>query len=124
MNDLSFILPDPAIARLARTEMDAGLSEEQRAAEFVKLGAQAVISRMMTRPANASERALTPRQKNLFDFIKGYVAENGYSPSYDEMKAHMGIRSKSGISAMVSALVDRGVISRTPHYSRAITVLV
>lgn len=53
---------------------------------------------------------LTPRQKSLLDFLRAYIEENGYSPSYDEMKAGIGLASKSGINRLMVALHERGHI--------------
>ena len=67
---------------------------------------------------------LTRKQKALLDFITRYVAENdGIGPTFDEMKAAVGLASKSGIHRLLSALEERGRIRRLHQHKRAIEVL-
>jgi len=67
---------------------------------------------------------LTRKQKALLDFITRYVAENdGIGPTFDEMKAAVGLANKSGIHRLLSALEERGLIRRLHHRQRAIEVL-
>lgn len=66
---------------------------------------------------------LTKRQATLATFICNYLAERGVTPSYEEMCAALGLRSKSGIHALVLALEERGYIRRIPNRARAIDVL-
>lgn len=57
---------------------------------------------------------LTAIQRRGYDFIrKGIHA--GACPSYDQIKSHMGLRSKSGVSRLVDILVVRGLVEKTPH---------
>ena len=65
---------------------------------------------------------MTPGQANLLAFIGLYIDEHGYSPSYEEMRAELGLKSKSGIHRLVTALVERGLVSRLPGRARAITL--
>jgi len=65
---------------------------------------------------------MTPRQKDLLDFIKQYQSENGVTPTYDEMKEGIDLHSKSGIHRLVSGLEERGYITRLADRARAITV--
>lgn len=53
---------------------------------------------------------MTPRQRTLLDFIESFVAERGYSPSYDEMAQALGLASKSGIGKLVAPLKQAGLI--------------
>ena len=66
---------------------------------------------------------LTPKQSRLLRYIGGYLRKNGASPSMDEMRLHMGIRSTSGVHAYLQALMERGFIRKLPHRARAIEVL-
>ena len=72
----------------------------------------------------APAAAMTPKQKELLDFIKLYGTEQGgISPSYDEMKDYLGIASKSGIHRMVCELEERGLIRRLENRARSIVVV-
>lgn len=64
--------------------------------------------------------SLTVQQKRLLDFIEREVRASGVCPSFDEMKAALSLRSKSGIHRLVSALEERGHIHRLHHRARAI----
>lgn len=66
---------------------------------------------------------LTRKQHELLTFINGYLAEKGVSPSFDEMKEALGLKSKSGIHRLITGLEERGFIRRLPHRARALEVL-
>lgn len=66
---------------------------------------------------------LTPKQKQLLIFIQDRLAQNGISPSFDEMKEALGLKSKSGIHRLVQGLEERGFIRRLPNRARALEVL-
>ncbi|MEM9139423.1 MAG: transcriptional repressor LexA [Pseudomonadota bacterium] len=66
---------------------------------------------------------LTKKQYDLLMFIHKKVQKNGVSPSFDEMKAALDLRSKSGIHRLITALEERGFIRRLPHRARAIEIL-
>ena len=66
---------------------------------------------------------LTKKQKNLLIFINKKIRNSGISPSYEEMKNSLNLKSKSGIHRLVSALEERGFIRRLPHKARALEVL-
>ncbi len=66
---------------------------------------------------------LTKQQFKLLSFLKSYQEEQGIIPSYDEMKKGLGIKSKSGIHALVSALEERGFLKRLHNRARAIEIL-
>jgi len=57
---------------------------------------------------------MTPRQKNVYEFIEKFIAEKGYGPSYVEIKRAIGLRSKSGVHRMVHGLIERGVLKNLP----------
>ena len=56
---------------------------------------------------------LTKKQKNLLLFINKKLRSSGVSPSYEEMKLSLNLKSKSGIHRLISALEERGFIKRT-----------
>ena len=66
---------------------------------------------------------LTQKQRNLLVFINKSIRNTGVSPSYDEMKNSLNLKSKSGIHRLISALEERGFIKRLPHKARALEVL-
>jgi repressor LexA len=66
---------------------------------------------------------LTRKQHELLLFINGRLAQTGVSPSFDEMKDALGLKSKSGIHRLISGLEERGFIRRLPHRARALEVV-
>lgn len=66
---------------------------------------------------------LTPKQHELLLFIHQKLKETGVSPSFDEMKTALDLRSKSGIHRLVTALEERGFVRRLPHRARALEIL-
>lgn len=66
---------------------------------------------------------LTKKQHELLLFIDERLRESGVSPSFDEMKEALGLRSKSGIHRLITALEERGFIRRLAHRARALEVL-
>ena len=66
---------------------------------------------------------LTKKQKNLLLFINKKLRSSGISPSYEEMKDALDLKSKSGIQRLITALEERGFIRRLPHKARALEVL-
>ncbi len=67
---------------------------------------------------------LTPRQSECLQFIVGYQTDHhGVSPSYDEIRDAVGLKSKSGIVRLMDMLTKRGFIRRTSDTHRAIEVL-
>ena len=66
---------------------------------------------------------LTKKQKNLLLFINKKIRSTGISPSYEEMKNSLNLKSKSGIHRLISALEERGFLRRLAHKARALEVL-
>ena len=66
---------------------------------------------------------LTPKQYNLLMFINKTLKETGCCPSFDEMKNALGLKSKSGIHALIDALVERNFLKKLPHKARALEVV-
>ena len=66
---------------------------------------------------------LTKKQKNLLVYINKKIRSSGISPSYEEMKNSLNLKSKSGIHRLISALEERGFIKRLAHKARALEVI-
>ncbi len=66
---------------------------------------------------------LTSKQRELLLFIDGRLKENGVSPSFDEMREALDLKSKSGVHRLISALEERGFIRRLPNRARALEVV-
>ena len=66
---------------------------------------------------------LTKRQYQLLMLIEKKLREDGVSPSFEEMKEAIGLKSKSGIHRLISGLEERGFIRRLPNRARALEVL-
>jgi len=67
--------------------------------------------------------SMTEKQWKLLKFLQEYMAEKPVAPSYDEMMAHMGLVSKSGVHRLLEALEEREHIRRIPNRARAIELL-
>lgn len=65
---------------------------------------------------------LTRKQHELLTYIDKHLRETGFSPSFEEMKDALNLRSKSGIHRLISALEERGFLSRRHHRARALEV--
>ncbi|MCK0143278.1 transcriptional repressor LexA [Aliiroseovarius sp. F20344] len=66
---------------------------------------------------------LTRKQLELLEFIHKRMQKDGVSPSFDEMKEALDLRSKSGIHRLITALEERGFIRRLAHRARAIEIV-
>lgn len=66
---------------------------------------------------------LTAKQHELLYFIQERLDSSGISPSFEEMKEALGLKSKSGIHRLISALEERGFLRRLPNRARALEVL-
>lgn len=66
---------------------------------------------------------MTPRQKEVLDFIKDYWAKNGYAPTYEAICLGLGIRSKGNVHEIIHALQERGFITFIPRRARSIRVV-
>jgi len=66
---------------------------------------------------------LTAKQRELLLFIDARLKENGISPSFDEMREALDLKSKSGVHRLISALEERGFIRRLPNRARALEVV-
>jgi repressor LexA len=66
---------------------------------------------------------LTAKQRELLLFIDERLKQDGVSPSFDEMREALELKSKSGVHRLISALEERGFIRRLPNRARALEVL-
>lgn len=66
---------------------------------------------------------LTRKQHDLLCYIHDRLSETGVSPSFEEMKEALDLKSKSGVHRLISALEERGFIRRLPNRARALEVL-
>jgi repressor LexA len=70
------------------------------------------------------EPMLTKKQRELLQFIQERLADSGgVSPSFDEMKEALGLKSKSGVHRLITGLEERGFIRRMPHRARALDIV-
>jgi repressor LexA len=68
-------------------------------------------------------RMLTRKQHELLLFINRHLTEHGVSPSFDEMKEALNLKSKSGIHRLITGLEERGFLKRLAHRARALEVV-
>ena len=66
---------------------------------------------------------LTKKQGSLFNFLKDRIKKTNVSPSFEEMKIAMGLKSKSGIQRLIDGLVERGFIEKRNNKKRAINII-
>ena len=77
-------------------------------------------SASVTELSSARSAALTRRQREIFDFISGFVAEQGYSPSLEEIAAAFGLSSVATVHKHVKHLVDKGYLRKAWNRSRSV----
>jgi repressor LexA len=73
--------------------------------------------------AYAARMAITRRQRELYDFLSRFVAEKGYSPSFDEIREGMGLNSLATVHKHVTNLEKKGLLTRDYNRSRSIDLL-
>ena len=66
---------------------------------------------------------LTPKQHKLLVYIDSFIKETGHCPSFEEMKEAVGLKSKSGIHALLNSLEERGFVRKLAHKARALEVI-
>lgn len=70
--------------------------------------------------SNSTKPALTPRQREIYEFLKDKIVNRGYGPTVREIGAHFDIKSPNGVMCHLKALEKKGLITRESHMSRAI----
>ena len=66
---------------------------------------------------------LTPRQLECYNAMRDFSENNGYMPSYEQLREILGVHGKSAIHGMIVRMEQRGAIERLPYKSRAIRLL-
>jgi DNA adenine methylase len=66
---------------------------------------------------------LTKKQKQIFDYIEKFIKKKGYAPSFDEIRKHFGLASKSTIHKHIKALKEKGYLNKLDYHSRSIELL-
>ena len=66
---------------------------------------------------------LTKKQSKLYNFLKDKIKKTNVSPSFEEMKIAMGLKSKSGIQRLINGLIERGFIEKKNNKKRAINIV-
>ena len=66
---------------------------------------------------------LTPKQEKLYEIIKDFIKVNNYSPSYEELKQLIGLRSKSNIHALIHQLMRRHWVGKRNGANRSLFIL-
>ena len=82
-----------------------------------------VFVRASWRKAEQDKAMLTRKQHELLLFIQQRLEDSGISPSFEEMKEALDLKSKSGVHRLISALEERGFIRRLPNRARALEVI-
>src|ERR1700754_4342938 len=72
---------------------------------------------------SGEKTVLTRKQNELLMFINKRLNDDGVSPSFDEMKEALRLKSKSGIHRLITGLEERGFLRRLPHRARALEVM-
>jgi repressor LexA len=67
---------------------------------------------------------MTRRQKEMFDYLRAYIAENGYAPTLEEIGRHFDLASLATVHKHLQNLERKGVIRRLPNQSRALELAV
>ena len=66
---------------------------------------------------------LTKKQLAVLDYLQDFTEENGYSPSYREIQAGLGLSSVSAVAEHVENLVQKGVLKKMPGAARSLEIL-
>jgi repressor LexA len=66
---------------------------------------------------------LTPRQRELYDYLCRFIDAHGYAPTIAQVRGHFGLKSPATVHQLLSALEREGLIRRIPHASRGLEVV-
>jgi DNA-binding MarR family transcriptional regulator len=105
--------------RSAEIEGDS-MTISEAAAELIRT--DPALAEEVVRQMSPVGGGLTPRQSDALRFIREYLTANGITPTYDEIAPGIGLRSKAGVHRLVSALEERGHITRMPGRARSIAL--
>lgn len=67
--------------------------------------------------------SISPRQREVFDYLNRFVGQYGHAPTIAELQAHLGLNSPSTVHSLLSALERAGLIRRIPNVSRGIEII-
>src|SRR6185436_6334123 len=67
--------------------------------------------------------AITPRQREVLDYLQRFIETQGQAPTMAEIRAHFGLKSASTVHHLLSALEREGLIRRVPNATRAIEII-
>ncbi len=67
--------------------------------------------------------SISPRQREVFDYLSRFVGKYGHAPTIAEIQAHLGLSSPSTVHSLLSALERAGLIRRIPNISRGIEII-
>ncbi len=73
--------------------------------------------------AGAKIMSISPRQREVFDYLTRFVGEYGHAPTIAEIRDHFGLNSPSTVHSLLSALEREGLIRRIPNVSRGIEII-
>lgn len=118
MTALSDFPPDVQAAAKAATERWFFDSD----ADLEVIFAEVVMADRRVRPG-ARTVGLTAHQRRVFEYLASFIAQQGIAPSYDQIQAHLGLKSKSSVHRVIHELEERGAIQRLPNRARAITII-
>tara|TARA_R100000935_G_scaffold58093_1_gene93896 strand:- start:1085 stop:1291 length:207 start_codon:yes stop_codon:yes gene_type:complete len=65
---------------------------------------------------------MTPNQVKVLEFIKKFIADNSYSPSYEEIALHMNWKARSQVHNVIRQLEKRKYITYLPNHSRSVVI--
>jgi len=66
----------------------------------------------------------TPKQRRIFEFLRSYTAENGYPPSLEEIRDHMGLSAVSTVHEHIAKMQAKGILKREDHIPRSTEIAV
>lgn len=70
-----------------------------------------------------SEARPSKKQRELFEFIRDFIKEHGYGPSYREVMRALDYRSVSTVAIHVDGLITKGMLRKTDHSARSLEVV-
>lgn len=66
---------------------------------------------------------MTKNEVNVLSYIKSYINDNGYSPSFSEIQENFGWASKGSVQSYIKQLTEKGLLKHTPHKKRALEIV-
>ena len=70
-----------------------------------------------------TKRKITKKQQAVLDFLQDFTEEKGYSPSYREIQAGLGLSSVSAVAEHIDNMVEKGIVKKVPGAARSLEVL-